>query len=379
MWLWSVPALAAATEPNSASTGLSNEDHPPVCTGLKAVAQRSEEVTLPKVELIRQLPLHSAVTALAWSPDGRLLATSEDFDRVVKIWDAADFRILSTVRKQNKGSGHLLFTADNRYLITSSIVGYDGINRVALSLIDAATGQIARNIDGPNDPSSFARANVPSDFVLSPDGRTLYVAFNTRNRIVYAYDTSSWSSTGSFRSAVAAMAGGPGNDQLTVIEIGPATNMRNIVRNNVPTVVFDSHFRVRVWRAGENRSIHEFEVPANSPWAIALDRTACRLAIGDSLAIAQETDNLTVWDMNLGNQLDAVKTAAPIKSLALNPEGTLLAIADDKAVILADLGQLATSQVVKQFDNYALGATFDQSGRRLAVAGDQSVIIYELR
>jgi len=121
-----------------------------------------------------------------------------ELDRDIKIWDAADYHLLHTVKKVNKGSGRLLFTADSKSLITSSLAGYDRVNRTVLSIIDVATGEVVKNVDGPNDPTTFARANVAFNMALSPDGKLLFVSFNAHNHMAHVYDTSTWADVGSF-------------------------------------------------------------------------------------------------------------------------------------------------------------------------------------
>ena len=190
------------------------------CQPTKSLDDLKTNLTLPKVGLAKELDLDEYMTGIAWSPDGRLLATVENWDSVIKLWDASDFHLLRTIHKNNGGSSdRLLFTADSKYLITSPWAKFDGVNRTTLSIIGVATGEIVKNVVGPHDPKNFPNANSPGDFTLSPDGKLLYVTYNTHDDyLAHIYDTASWSDIGSFRTTETLMLGGPKNDELTLVE-----------------------------------------------------------------------------------------------------------------------------------------------------------------
>src|SRR5262249_5951488 len=101
-----------------------------------------------------------SVWSVAWSPDGRRLASGAVFsDTVARVWDAATGRKLTELRGHTFGITSVAFAPDGRTLATGS---QDGTFR----LWDAATGAPLRTFEG-------AGAWPRSPVVFSLDGRSL--------------------------------------------------------------------------------------------------------------------------------------------------------------------------------------------------------------
>lgn len=329
----------------------------------------------------REFELDNPVTAIAWSPNGHVIGTSEQGDTIVKIWDSETGQLLHTIHKSYQGSNRLLFSKNGQYLITSFAGSFDGKNRGALTIIDVSTGRIIRDVDGPHDPSNFVIANDPADFVLSPDGFLLYVRYNSDDQIRY-YNTNNWNEVGSFKSAAFAMAGGPQPNQLTAVEIGPVTNIRpGPPSNGNPTVIADGHTYLEVWSTREGRFVNKFELKDPiSPGSIAVDPTTCRAIIGEDFTSRDDKLPVGVWDLNSGTKLGAIPGVGSIVSVSLSPDGHLLAVAGgNQTVTLIDMDQPTTSFLLHTFNDYAWRVEFSPDGKRIMAAGDKKVIIYAVQ
>jgi len=60
------------------------------------------------------------VNAVAFSPNGRLIATSCGVDRTVKIWDVATRRPVQSIENESSQGSPIGWTADGKYLLTRS-------------------------------------------------------------------------------------------------------------------------------------------------------------------------------------------------------------------------------------------------------------------
>jgi WD40 repeat protein len=113
-----------------------------------------------------------SVLRIAFSPDGKTLATSSSNDRVVRLWDVAEGKERRTLARQDSTNACLSFSPDGRFLASGDSGG-------TIRLFDPATGKELRQIDGPRPPGPES-AYVIGAIAFSPDGRTLAAGYSDR-------------------------------------------------------------------------------------------------------------------------------------------------------------------------------------------------------
>jgi len=108
-----------------------------------------------------------AAHAVAFSPDGRLLA-SGSADHTCRIWDAATGKSLHILRGHKNGVDHVLFGPSGKWLATAD--GGGGV-----MLWDPSTGKAIRTLKGDSAPIS--------GLAMTPDGTILASASTGHVRI----------------------------------------------------------------------------------------------------------------------------------------------------------------------------------------------------
>ena len=89
----------------------------------------------PSLKIIQRLLRPPNVTGVAWSPDGKKLATFSDYAALITIWDASDWHIIREFRRSGgEGSGQNFTWLPSGQILTSAIGKTLDDNRFSLSL-----------------------------------------------------------------------------------------------------------------------------------------------------------------------------------------------------------------------------------------------------
>jgi WD40 repeat protein len=249
----------------------------------RLVAAGSDEVTVWSTasgEAVAAWPQPDWVTATAFSPDDKLLATGHDDGRV-RLWDWAEQTLLREIPAHQMGVSALAFSADGKRLASA------GEER-DIRLWDVATGKQTGSLVGHTD-------RVPA-LAWHPDGTRLYSAgWDTTARV---WDVAKGEPIILLNSHAA---------QVTALALSP---------DGALLACADSSFAVHVWLTATNRTLTVLPPQTNEVRCLAFSPAGPVLASGGGDRVVH------VWDRREGGGVG--EQADPLLSrtgLAVSPDG----------------------------------------------------------
>jgi WD40 repeat protein len=325
-----------------------------------ATTDKAAEPAAPRIaHVVLKLSPLSGATSVAWSPDGKLLATMGGIRQRLTLWDARTGKTLWETVGDFGGGQALAFSNDSRLLLASTATRGPEDRHATLTLWDVATGAVAGRVAGPF-PNEDVGANFARKLALDREHGLMAVIPHHLHELVAIYDMRDWTLKGTVtveRHAPEDLAFGAD----AAVAVATLTGQ---------IAIFDADSRTLT------RTFHTH----GSTASIAYSPDGKYVATGFNF-MATAPDRIRIWRSADGKLVRSYGgDFSDANGLAWSPDGRYLASAcSDKKVRIWQMTTDDPGQVVTTFYESALSVAFSPDGAFLAAAGSDGAVIAEIK
>jgi WD40 repeat protein len=322
---------------------------------------------------------------LVWTPDGKTLAAC-GYDGVIRLWDQATGKQVSTFRGPREGVFALAVSPDGRWLAAGSR------DDVAVWRLDADPPGEARRPAGADDGAG--------DLAFSPDGKLL--AAYGKDRGIHLWETAGWREVGRI--------GGPGNGQLY------ANGNLGFFPDGKSLVCANTDGTIRVWEVATGKLLRTL-AEKRRLWGIALspdgkvlaavegrsntlrhldaatgrevslfqgeDHSCYCFAVSPdsrSVATAGASNEVRIWDAATGKERHRWACPQFISRIAFSPDGKTLAVGGSGMIRFRSVASGREVAPVPALPGEVVGLAFSADGDTLATGSvDGSVGLWDAK
>ena len=291
-------------------------------------------------EILIQEGHFDSIRALAFSPDGKILASASR-DKSIKLWDVTSGLLLRTLKSHSETVTSIAFADEGKTLVSGS-------DDHTLKLWDVRTGSLLRTLKGHSNSISAVSISQNSKIIAS----------GSKDRTVNLWDARS--------GQLLKTLGRPFliSDVLAV----------SFLPDSKVLATGSGYPLVRLWDSGSGKPLRSPKFNSFS------DRKLTFSADGSAVACGGFSGIVELWDIHSGALLHSLKGhSKSVSSVAFSSDGKTLASGSmDDSVKLWDVGTGLSLQTLKGHSSVVNAIAFSPDGRTLATGSmDQTIRLWD--
>ena len=258
----------------------------------------------------------STVEAVTYAPGGKVLATGHG-DNTIRLWDAVTGKELRRLVGHADRVTGLAFSPDGKLLASRG--GFVAFNDNSIRLWDVATGKELRRFGRTtsNPPRShYGSTAWAFAVVFSPDGKLL---------------ASGAGDPGKSDGTVHLWSVADGKEQRALKGHAGFVRAFAFAPHGKTLASAGADGKVILWSVATGKQQRSLQAHKGEAWSVAFSPD------GRTLASAGTDQRVRLWEVATGKDFRVLKCLNPVKAVGFSPEGRTLAWADHNVIRLLDL------------------------------------------
>lgn len=333
-----------------------------------------------KPEIFVQMGHSLVVTSVAFSPDGRYIA-SGSADNTVKLWEVSTSREIRTLLGRKSGVSSVAFSPDGRYIVSGS---WDK----TIKLWDVATGREIRTLVGHSQAVTSVAFSPDEKYIVSGSGdKTIrFWDISTGREIRTLADHTKEVTTVAFSPDGKYVASGSRDKTIKLWDVATGMEIKTFAGhlNAVTSVAFSpdgryivsgSYGTVKIWEVSTARTLKTFtgsqRYQNKEIESVGFSRDGKYVL---SASIRSLEENLQIWEVRTGRELKTFKNITiNLTAMGFSPDGkTVLTGTMDRSGYSLRFWDLSTGRAFRK-----MGGDVNVGGNSVAFSPDGRYLLAE--